>query len=89
MQEGIPNKLFLTTDEACRALGIGKRMFARLVADNSRWCRAAYHGTGRRLTKRWSREDIRCLAHIWRNTLHPAQQHDGQENLAGGADGEQ
>ena len=80
MPEGIPDKLFLTDEEARNAMGVGETVFGHLVKDNAHWLRPVYHGTGKKLTKRWKRQDIIVLAHIWGNMLHPAQQADASKN---------
>lgn len=65
MPDGMPHKMFLSDTEARDWIGVGRVTFNALVAEHASWCRPIYHGTGQRQIKKWHRDDIWCLAHIW------------------------
>lgn len=78
MQErGLPRAAFVSTSAAADWMGVGEDTFEDLAAETD-WMRPVYFGRGRRKVKRWDRDDVICLAHVWRRRQTSPPQRGGK-----------
>lgn len=79
--KGLPKNANVTTEQAARWMGVGNDLFIELASEFADWMRPVYFGSGQRKIKRWWRDDVICLAHIWhqRQTLPPQRQPKNEE----------